>query len=136
MKETLINQFYEIFGREGAPVRVFFAPGRVNLIGEHTDYNGGFVLPAATAMGTWLVLRPTDDGKISLAVTDLPDRPVLSIDALSSYKDLKWGNYQAGAACVLQNGGYFIQPCQVLVYNDLPIGCPFVCKCFHLFLTL
>ena len=62
-KEQLIAKFQELYG-EGREIRTYFAPGRVNLIGEHTDYNGGHVFPCALTMGTWAVVRNREDRKL------------------------------------------------------------------------
>lgn len=122
MNNELIKQFTEIYGGDGSDVRIFAAPGRVNLIGEHTDYNGGFVFPAALTQCSTIAVRKTDSGKIRVAATDLPDRVVLDIDDLANYKGLKWGNYQAGVAYVLQQAGYTIQSCDVLYHDTVPFG--------------
>ena len=63
MKETVLKEFEKVFGDTDG-VKVFFAPGRVNLIGEHTDYNGGHVFPCALTMGTWAVVRNREDRKL------------------------------------------------------------------------
>ena len=63
MKERLIQQFQELYGSEGE-IRTYFAPGRVNLIGEHTDYNGGHVFPCALTLGTYGIVRSRDDRKL------------------------------------------------------------------------
>jgi galactokinase len=119
---NIIEKFIEIYGGTTQGLRHFTSPGRVNLIGEHTDYNGGFVFPAAISQSSQIILRRTNDGKIKLAATDLPDRPVLEIDKLDSYKSLKWGNYQAGVAYVLQQEGYNIPSCEILYHDGVPLG--------------
>ena len=63
MKEQIKAKFEELFGNEG-DIKVYFAPGRVNLIGEHTDYNGGHVFPCALTMGTYAVARKRNDNKL------------------------------------------------------------------------
>ena len=63
MKEEIKSKFEELFGSEG-DIKVYFAPGRVNLIGEHTDYNGGHVFPCALTMGTYAVARKRSDNKL------------------------------------------------------------------------
>ena len=63
MREQLITQFKEIFGADG-DIRTYFAPGRVNLIGEHTDYNGGHVFPCALTIGTYAVARKREDNQL------------------------------------------------------------------------
>lgn len=122
MKSELIKQFTEIYGGDSSDVRLFSSPGRVNLIGEHTDYNGGYVFPAALLQASTIAVRKTDSGKIRVAATDLPDRVELDIDKLADYKDLKWGNYQAGVAYVLQEAGYEIVSCDILYHDTVPFG--------------
>ena len=67
------SEFIKLYGGEESDIRVFYSPGRVNLIGEHTDYNGGFVFPAALTMGTMIALRVRGDNTIRMKATDLPD---------------------------------------------------------------
>ena len=67
-KQQLIEEFVALYGGDKESVRVFASPGRVNLIGEHTDYNGGFVFPAALTMGTTIALRVRDDNIIKRAM--------------------------------------------------------------------
>ena len=116
------NKFIEIYGGNPDDIRVFSSAGRVNLIGEHTDYNGGFVFPAAITYSSTIYVRQTNDGKIKLAASDLPDRVVLDIGKLNDYRDLKWGNYQAGVAYVLQRAGYDICSCEILYHDTVPFG--------------
>ncbi len=122
MNQELLEKFLALYGGDASDVRMFVSPGRVNMIGEHTDYNGGFVFPAALEHASHIIVRKTDSGKIRLAATDLPDRVELDIDKLDSYKDLKWGNYQAGVAYVLQNHGYEICSCDILYHDTVPLG--------------
>ncbi len=119
---NLQEKFISIYGGSPEGLRHFVSPGRVNLIGEHTDYNGGFVFPAAISQSSEIILRKTSDGKIKLAATDLPDRPVLDINDLGAYKELKWGNYQAGVAYTLQQAGYDIPSCEILYHDSVPLG--------------
>ena len=83
MKEQLIKKFGEIFG-EGGDVRSYFAPGRVNLIGEHTDYNGGHVFPCALTIGTYFIARKRDDRKLRFFSENFEKLGVIegSLDAL------------------------------------------------------
>lgn len=122
MNNELLSKFLEIYGGDASDVRMFMSPGRVNMIGEHTDYNGGFVFPAALEHASHIIVRKTDSGKIRLAATDLPDRVELDINNLGNYKDLRWGNYQAGVAYVLQNHGYEICSCDILYHDTVPLG--------------
>lgn len=118
----MIKKFIELYGGDENDVRLFSSPGRVNLIGEHTDYNGGYVFPVALLQSSTIAVRKTDTGKIKISATDLPDRVELDITALGEYKSLKWGNYQAGVAYVLQQSGYTIASCDVLYHDTVPFG--------------
>lgn len=117
----LKKAFTDIYG-DGGVIRFFASPGRVNLIGEHIDYNGGFVFPAALTQGTVIALRERNDGIIRLKATDLDEAVTLDTAKLSEYKNLKWGNYQAGVAYVMQQDGYEITGCDMLFDDSLPHG--------------
>src|SRR5665647_885661 len=118
----LKNKFVEIYSGSVEGLRVFSSPGRVNLIGEHTDYNGGYVFPAAINLNSTIILRERADRIIKLAATDLPDRVVASLDSLDEYKSLKWGNYQLGVADELQKAGYSLVGCEMLFHDTVPLG--------------
>lgn len=123
MKLTeLKKDFVKLYGGDEDTVRLFHSPGRVNLIGEHTDYNGGFVFPAALTMGTTIALRPNGTDVIRMKATDLPDIVELDIKKLDSYRDLWWGNYQAGVCVELIKNGYDIVGCDMLYDDTLPHG--------------
>lgn len=120
--KALKKKFVEIYGGTEADLRVFASPGRVNLIGEHTDYNGGYVFPAALTMTSTVIARPRKDRQIGLAATDLDCRIKASLDELEKYKSLKWGNYQLGVADELQKAGYPIVGCDMLFHDTVPLG--------------
>lgn len=120
--QELKQEFVKYYGGDESDVRIFMSPGRVNLIGEHTDYNGGFVFPAALTMGTTIAVRQIKENVIRLRATDLPDFVEADIDNLDNYRDLKWGNYQIGVAVELQKRGYDILGCEMLFYGNLPYG--------------
>lgn len=117
----LKQEFIKLYG-DGGNIRIFNSPGRVNLIGEHTDYNGGYVFPAALSMGTTIAVRLRDDNKIFMKATDLPDLVEIDINSLDNYKDLFWGNYQAGVMSELKKLGYTICGCDMLYDDTLPHG--------------
>lgn len=97
MKETILKRFQEVFGdTEGA--MAFFAPGRVNMIGEHTDYNGGHVFPAALTIGTYAVARKRTDNKLRFYSMNFEKLGVITsdLDDLKPYKDAGWTNYPKG----------------------------------------
>lgn len=118
----VIDQFIKLYGGDDSDLRVFASPGRVNLIGEHTDYNGGFVFPAALTMRSLVVLRPRTDRIVRLKATDLDMVVEADLDKLEQYKDLKWGNYQLGVADELQKDGYDLVGCDMLFDDTVPLG--------------
>ena len=94
--QRLLNQFGELYGGGEAP-RLFFAPGRVNLIGEHIDYNGGFVLPAALTIGNYLLIRENGSDLVRLAADDLKGTMVEArLSELDNWRGKAWGAYQVG----------------------------------------
>ena len=120
--KAIIKQFIDIFGGSADGIRVFQSPGRVNLIGEHTDYNGGFVFPAALTMKTTIVMRPRDDKTIRLKATDLDVIVEADTEKLDSYKNLDWGNYQLGVAYEMQKRGYFVGGMDMMYDDTVPHG--------------
>ena len=110
---ALINEFLKLYGGDREGIRVFRSPGRVNLIGEHTDYNGGFVFPAALTMSTTIIMRKRNDNVIRLKATTL--------DVLLE-ADLEWGNYQLGVAYEMEQAGYEVFGMDMLYHDTLPHG--------------
>ena len=120
--KQLKEKFIEIYGGSEDDLRVFSAAGRVNLVGEHIDYCGGKVFPAALNLRTVIIARKNNQNVIRLAATTVPQREELNIDTLDAYKNLKWGDYQAGIAYVLQNEGYKIVGCDTLYDTTVPFA--------------
>ena len=117
MKELFINTFGD------GELRVFTSPGRVNLIGEHIDYCGGHVLPAALTMGTTIVAKKRDDDIIRLKATDLDILVETKISDMHKLKGkLKWGDYQIGVALELLAAGYGVTGCDMLYDDTVPHG--------------
>jgi len=122
MINQLKKQFLETFGGADEGIRVFSSPGRVNLIGEHTDYNGGYVFPAALTMATTIIARPRTDSLVRMAATDLEGIVEGDLNTIDKYKDLKWGNYQFGIFDELRKSGYNICGADMLFHDTTPHG--------------
>lgn len=124
MKETLLNKFSEIFGgTEGA--KVYFAPGRVNLIGEHTDYNGGHVFPCALTIGTFGVARKREDQVLRFYSMNFEELGVLesSVEGLKPEKEAEWTNYPKGVIWAFQEKGYSVGcGMDLLLFGNIPNG--------------
>lgn len=118
----LKNNFIDLFGGDENEIRLFRSPGRVNLIGEHTDYNGGYVLPAAIDMYTTIACRSRSDRIMRLAATDLKGIVTAELDMLQNYKNISWGNYQLGVADEMMKAGYDITGCDMLFHDTIPHG--------------
>ena len=106
MKETVLKKFEEVFGdSEGA--KVFFAPGRVNLIGEHTDYNGGHVFPCALTIGTYMAVKKRDDKKLRFYSMNFDHLGVIEsgIEGLKPEKEADWTNYPKGVMWAFEKRG-------------------------------
>ena len=119
---SLRSKFNEVFKKEKL---YFFAPGRVNLIGEHTDYNGGHVFPCALSFGTHCVFCKRDDKKIHLHSLNFPEKGIIKtdLDNISYSKEQDWANYPLGVIKTLQNHGYNInQGFELMFWGDIPNG--------------
>ena len=124
MEKKLMETFQKLYGGEG-DIRTFFSPGRVNLIGEHTDYNGGHVFPCALTLGTYGVARKRNDRKIRFYSDNFSGLGVMetSLDDLVPSPAAKWTNYPKGVIWAFEKKGYSIaQGMDVLVYGNIPNG--------------
>ncbi|MBR2504371.1 MAG: galactokinase [Elusimicrobiaceae bacterium] len=120
----LKQKFSEVFGSENTP-RVFASPGRVNLIGEHTDYNGGHVFPCALSFNTYVLIAKRNDRKIRLFSANFADKPVIEADLCHIVYDKKqdWANYPLGVLAVLLKREYPIDSgFDILFWGDIPQG--------------
>ena len=124
MKKNIIKMFNEILG-ENDNLRVFFSPGRVNLIGEHTDYNGGNVFPCALSFGTYGAIALRDDKTVRMYSDNFKDLGIISfnIDRLVNDEKDDWANYPKGVIDVLKKHGYNVD-CgfDMVVFGNIPNG--------------
>lgn len=124
MVEQLKNKFAEVFGPEGESA-VYFAPGRVNMIGEHTDYNGGHVFPCALTIGTYGVVRKRQDRKLRFYSMNFEQLGVMesSLDELVPSKDADWTNYPKGVLWVFKERGMEVtEGFDLLLFGNIPNG--------------
>lgn len=124
MRDELIKKFYEIFGTDN-DCKVFFAPGRVNLIGEHTDYNGGHVFPCALTIGTYAAARMRNDKKLRFYSLNFEKTGIIeaSVDKLENNSEDDWANYPKGVIWTLIKKGYPIENgLDILYYGTIPNG--------------
>lgn len=115
---ALKKSFKTLYG-SGEP-RIFAGPARVNLIGEHTDYNGGYVFPCALDMRSACVALPRPDGVINIASTSYPGLVSAKVSELDAYRTLGWGSYQLGVASVMQSAGYKVTGYDMLFDETVP----------------
>lgn len=124
MKKKLFDMFAELFGdSEGA--RFYFSPGRVNLIGEHTDYNGGHVFPCALTLGTYGAARKREDNKIHFYSMNLNSFGVVeaSLDDLTNKKEYNWANYPLGVVWAFKEKGHTITSgFDMVIWGNIPNG--------------
>jgi len=122
MQETdnLNKTFTDLYGSNGNEPVLFFAPGRVNLIGEHTDYNGGFVLPCAIQYGTYLLIRKTDEKVIKLASMNDPQKTVIPVTDHFSKQPVRWFNYPLGVFEQFVEKNIPTVGMELLFYGDIP----------------
>lgn len=120
LAHTVSEHFAAEFGE--APAFIVRAPGRVNLIGEHTDYNDGFVFPMAINRATWIALRPRDDRRVLAISLDMDDKRQFSLDDLRKPADADWIDYLVGVAWALLERGYALRGWEGVLAGDVPIG--------------
>ncbi|UOF91543.1 galactokinase [Fodinisporobacter ferrooxydans] len=121
-RQFLQEEFIKHYGGDPANVRLFFAPGRINLIGEHTDYNGGYVFPAALTLGTWLMIRKRPDRRIRFASVNIPETVECAADDLQYRAEDDWANYPKGVIAELQQLGIEPFGADLLYYGNIPNG--------------
>jgi galactokinase len=118
--EALLKTFISLYGDPENKPELYFAPGRVNLIGEHTDYNGGFVFPCALQYGTYLLVRKTDEASIKLASVNFPERNSFPADTQIEKQPVRWFNYPLGVMDQFIKRGISMTGMEFLFYGDIP----------------
>src|SRR5579862_9159182 len=116
---ALKTLFAELYG--GSPA-IYRAPGRVNLIGEHTDYNDGFVMPAALDLSTYVAVSPRGDRKLRVYSENLGEMCDLELESIRPGRSGHWSDYVRGVAGVLESFGYQLCGADLLVMSELPLG--------------
>lgn len=122
--ENVLSKFKEIFGDKGE-IGVYFAPGRVNMIGEHTDYNGGHVFPCALTIGTYGIARKRDDKKLRFYSMNFEELGIIesSVDGLKPEKEADWTNYPKGVMWAFGEKGMKIrQGMDLVLFGNIPNG--------------
>ena len=123
-EKMLRKDFIELYG-DGGDIREYFSPGRVNLIGEHTDYNGGHVFPCALTLGTYGIMRRRDDSKMKFSSANVKKGQVVSVDMsnLKYDKKLSWANYPLGIVWALKDKGIELESgFEMLIWGNIPNG--------------
>lgn len=124
MKEAVLKKFEELYG-DAQGVNVYFAPGRVNLIGEHTDYNGGHVFPCALTIGTYVAARKRADRKLTFYSMNFEKLGILegSLDALTPSEEADWTNYPKGVMWAFAERGMKMDcGLDIVLYGNIPNG--------------
>ena len=108
--------------RYGAIPTIYRAPGRVNLIGEHTDYNDGFVIPAALDLYTYVAVSPRSDRKLRVYSENLGEMCDLDLDMIQLGRSGHWSDYVRGIAGVLESAGYRLRGAELAIISEVPLG--------------
>ncbi|NMC39678.1 MAG: galactokinase [Bacteroidales bacterium] len=120
--ELLLQSFNKLYGGTAKDTRIYFSPGRVNLIGEHTDYNGGYVFPCALSFGTYLVMRYNQTDRIRFASGNFDHRSELPLVSLRTKQGTEWTNYPLGVINEYLDKGYDIPGLDFYYYGNIPNG--------------
>ncbi|MGB8475650.1 MAG: galactokinase [Candidatus Acidiferrum sp.] len=118
-QENIAEKFRARFGVEP---RVYRAPGRVNLIGEHTDYNDGFVMPAAIGFHCWVAVSPRKDRKLIICSQEFPDEAHVDLAPGALEPSRTWSDYPVGVAMELEKAGFRLSGANLIFHGEVPIG--------------
>ncbi len=119
--QRVVLGFQRLFGSGDTP-RVFQAPGRVNLIGEHTDYNDGFVMPAAIDFHTWIAAAPREDSTLTVHSEDFNETKTFDLREHTPKAQRRWSDYIRGVTIQLQQVGVPIRGANLFIRGNVPIG--------------
>lgn len=115
--------FEKEYGEDNREIKTFLSPGRVNLIGEHIDYNGGFVFPGALTVGIYAAIALRDDNKIRMRSKNVAGEVVINLDEELAYKkEDDWGNYPKGVIKALKDLGHNVPGMDLVLYSNIPDG--------------
>ncbi|HQJ75224.1 MAG TPA: galactokinase family protein, partial [Bacteroidota bacterium] len=117
MKEKILSEFAKLYSHQP---RVFKAPGRVNLIGEHTDYNEGFVFPMAIDRFTYVAISKRDDRIFNIFSDSYKENVTINLDTAKPMKH--WSDYVVGVASTILDMGFQISGADIFIYSDVPLG--------------
>ena len=121
-KEQLKETFVSLYGEQEGEMHLFFSPGRVNLIGEHTDYNGGYVFPCALSFGTYLLARKNQSRVVRFATANFDHRGELKLDDPFEKDGKSWINYPVGVLNELRKTALEVEGLDLLYSGDIPNG--------------
>lgn len=122
MINNLVKQFTEAFGENEYEIRRFFSPSRINIIGEHIDYNGGKVFPCPLEIGSYGIARKNDSNKLRLKSLNMDTQGEISLEDPKYIEENDWMNYAAGMLKFIADEGYHTGGLDILVYGDIPNG--------------
>ena len=120
MRTDLQEQFNALYGKDAT--ETYFSPGRINLIGEHIDYNGGLVMPCAITFGSYLLVAPNNGNVFRFKSLNFPEQAEVPLQADHKKIGDFWYNYPVGIISYFQNDGKDLQGLDMLFYGDIPIG--------------
>ena len=118
-RASVLAAFHSEFGQ---PARLFRAPARINIIGEHCDYNDGFVMPSNTALYTWLAIAPREDRMVQILGLDFKQKVEIDLDQIRKNPDGGWQEYIKGVLLILQDEGFELNGADILTTGEIPIG--------------